>query len=156
MLPEALAGDADALRIENWRSSSGNVEKGSVYDYAPTVMKHGDLWKMWWCGADPAGRVAGDDILYAVSESPNGPFHAPWSSRPYRRVFEGSGGSGWDVLAGHARDAGHGHHRQGRSPTAPASSRGVRRARPSRSVSRSSPRTAGAPRARPTRAATAW
>ncbi|MGH3737890.1 MAG: hypothetical protein ACRDT6_20105 [Micromonosporaceae bacterium] len=86
----------ETLRIENWRSSSSNIDKGSVYDYAPTVMKHGKVWKMWWCGGDPAGNVPGDDILYAVSSSPNGPFHAPGSSRPYKRVFEGKGGSGWD------------------------------------------------------------
>ncbi|WP_164992467.1 beta-xylosidase [Streptomyces sp. L2] len=67
----------------------------SAYDYAPTVMLDG-VYKMWWCGQDPAGKVPGDDILYAESSSPDGPFHARGSTAPHQIVFEGTGNGSFD------------------------------------------------------------
>ncbi|MGH3715570.1 MAG: hypothetical protein ACRDT4_19240 [Micromonosporaceae bacterium] len=84
------------LGTENYRSSGGKIAEGSVYDYAPTIMEDGGIWRMWWCGADPNGKVRGDDILYAVSESLDGPFHVPGGSAKHQIVFEGTGTGSFD------------------------------------------------------------
>ncbi|WP_157880003.1 beta-xylosidase [Streptomyces natalensis] len=67
----------------------------SAYDYAPSVMMDG-VYKMWWCGQTPGGKVPGDDILYAESSSLNGPFHARGSSAPHQIVFDGTGTGSFD------------------------------------------------------------
>lgn len=44
--------------------------RGAVYDYAPSVMKDGATYRMWWCGG-----VAGDYVLSAEATAPGGPWH---------------------------------------------------------------------------------
>lgn len=44
----------------------GTVINKSDYDYGPTIMKDGNIYKMWWCGNPPTGE-AGDHIYYANS-----------------------------------------------------------------------------------------
>ncbi|MGW2631542.1 beta-xylosidase [Streptomyces chattanoogensis] len=83
------------LGTDSYRSSPGPVAGGSVYDYAPSVMVDG-VYKMWWCGQTPGGKVPGDDILYAESSSLNGPFHAQGSSAPHQIVFDGTGTGSFD------------------------------------------------------------
>ncbi|MGN9846939.1 hypothetical protein ACTMTI_53520 [Nonomuraea sp. H19] len=51
-------------------------------------------YRMWWCSQLPGGAVPGDDILYAESASPGGPFRAPDGGQPLR-VFDGTT-TGWD------------------------------------------------------------
>ncbi|MDX3763531.1 beta-xylosidase [Streptomyces sp. AK02-04a] len=67
----------------------------SAYDYAPTVMFDG-VYRMWWCGQAPEQKVPGDDILYAESSSPDGPFQARGSAAPHQIVFEGTGNGSFD------------------------------------------------------------
>ncbi|MYT28291.1 MULTISPECIES: beta-xylosidase [unclassified Streptomyces] len=86
---------AHTLGTDSYRSSPGSVVGGSAYDYAPSIMVDG-AYKMWWCGQAPGAKVPGDDILYAESSSPNGPFHARGSSAPHQTVFDGTGTGGFD------------------------------------------------------------
>lgn len=91
----ASSSGPPSLSADSYRSSPGAVAGGSAYDYAPAVMLDG-VYKMWWCGQDPAGHVPGDDILYAESSSLDGPFHARGSSAPHQIVFEGTGNGSFD------------------------------------------------------------
>ncbi|WP_203654923.1 hypothetical protein [Actinocatenispora rupis] len=95
----ALPAHADpaALRVENPRSSGQVVDPADTpYQYAPAVLAENGRYRMWWCSQSPAGTAPGDDILYAEADSPNGPFHAPGSDKPYQIVFQNDGGGGWD------------------------------------------------------------
>ncbi|ARF58357.1 hypothetical protein B1H19_32965 [Streptomyces gilvosporeus] len=83
------------LGTDSSRSSPGPVVGSSAYDYAPSIMVDG-VYKMWWCGQTPEGKVPGDDILYAESAGPNGPFHARDASAPHQIVFEGTGTGSFD------------------------------------------------------------
>jgi hypothetical protein len=46
------------------RGAAAIVTGGPYYDYSPTTMKDGSLYRMWWCGG-----IAGDFILYSESYS---------------------------------------------------------------------------------------
>jgi hypothetical protein len=46
------------------RGAAVAVVGGPYYDYSPTTMKDGSLYRMWWCGG-----IAGDYILYSQSSS---------------------------------------------------------------------------------------
>jgi hypothetical protein len=46
------------------RGAAAIVTGGPYYDYSPSTMKDGSLYKMWWCGG-----IAGDFILYSESYS---------------------------------------------------------------------------------------
>jgi hypothetical protein len=87
-----LATDAD-------RHSEGVVASGghsAPYNYAPSVLQVGGRYRMWWCSQLPGTPRPGDQILYADSASPNGPFAAP-SGAPGQQVF-GNSPSGFDRL----------------------------------------------------------
>jgi hypothetical protein len=79
------------------RSSSGPVvHDDGAYEYAPTVLFENGKYRMWWCSQVPSTPVRGDDVLYAESDGPDGPFHAPGSSAPYVISFHGTGGEDFD------------------------------------------------------------
>ncbi|WP_043262779.1 hypothetical protein [Streptomyces sp. CT34] len=86
---------ARTLGTDSYRSSPGPVAGSSAYDYAPSIMVDG-VYKMWWCGQAPGGKVPGDDILYAESAGPDGPFHARGSSAPHQIAFQGTGTGSFD------------------------------------------------------------
>ncbi|GAA3875214.1 beta-xylosidase [Saccharothrix violaceirubra] len=70
---------------------SGIVADGggdSPYNYGPTVLLENGRYRMWWCSQLGYAAPAGDDLLYAESTSPDGPFSAP------------GGGSAIPVLSG--------------------------------------------------------
>ncbi len=46
----------------------------TLYDYQPSVLKDGSLYRMWWCGG-----VAGDHIVYAQATTLGGPWSTPSS-----------------------------------------------------------------------------
>jgi hypothetical protein len=87
------------LRTANPRRSNGVVASGgsrAPYNYAPTVLDIGGSYRMWWCSQLPGSARPGDQILYATSASPNGPFAGP-DGAPGERVFNNSAG-GFDSL----------------------------------------------------------
>ncbi|MGH3438518.1 MAG: family 43 glycosylhydrolase [Sciscionella sp.] len=77
----------DSLRQHADVASGG---KAAPYNYAPSVMKDGGSYRMWWCSQLPGIQPAGDDILYATSHSLDGPFSAGGKSAA--AAFHGSGG----------------------------------------------------------------
>ncbi|HEX6686299.1 MAG TPA: hypothetical protein VF062_26240 [Candidatus Limnocylindrales bacterium] len=91
--PGAAAATATHMDPNTHRQSPGLVATGpETYNYAPTVMKDGKF-RMWWCGG-----INGDNILYAESDSINGPFRAP-NGADYQSVFKPTGSStGFDGL----------------------------------------------------------
>jgi len=95
--PAAQAAPA-TLHTQNARSSAGPVVAAAdtPYQYAPSVIKDGGTYRMWWCSTSPAGTAGGDDILYAEASNPDGPFHAHGSDKPYQIVFQNDGSNGWD------------------------------------------------------------
>jgi hypothetical protein len=85
------------LATSQTRQSGGVVASGgpaAPYDYAPTVMKVAGQYRMWWCSQLPSAHP-GDQILYAVSSSVDGPFSAPGA--PANEVF-GNSAAGFDSL----------------------------------------------------------
>ena len=94
----AATSVATPLATGHARTSPGVVGSGgpaAPYDYAPTVMKAGGQYRMWWCSQLPAARP-GDQILYAESASANGPFAAPGGA-PAIQVY-GNSPVGFDSL----------------------------------------------------------
>lgn len=89
----AAADVSGALPTDTYRSHPSGLISRNVYDYAPSVMADGP-YRMWWCSQLSGGTVPGDDILYAESTSPGGPFRAPGGGQPWR-VFDGTT-NGWD------------------------------------------------------------
>jgi hypothetical protein len=88
---QSLATGAD-------RQSVGVVGAGgpaAPYDYAPTVMRAGGQYRMWWCSQLPSARP-GDQILFGQAGSADGPFTAPGGA-PAVEVF-GNSASGFDAL----------------------------------------------------------
>lgn len=88
---------ATPLATSQTRQSGGVVGSGgpaAPYDYAPTVMKVAGQYRMWWCSQLPSAHP-GDQILYAVSGSIDGPFSAPGA--PAVEVF-GNSAAGFDSL----------------------------------------------------------
>jgi hypothetical protein len=82
------------LAVDHTRASDGVVAAGgadAVYNYGPTVMVDGDRTRMWWCSQYGAAAPAGDDILYADADSPDGPFRGPGGDAP-KAVFSGEPG----------------------------------------------------------------
>lgn len=80
------------------RRSGGVVAAGlnAPYNYAPTVLHTGGKYRMWWCSQLPGVARPGDQILYAESDSPDGPFAGP-SGAPADAVFGNTPG-GFDAL----------------------------------------------------------
>lgn len=96
MVAAPSAGAAETVSLDNHRGPSGTLTgPDSAYEYAPTIMYENGKYRMWYCGQDPRGRVAGDDILYAESTSLNGPFTGPGGGAP-AIVFEGRGDRSFD------------------------------------------------------------
>ncbi|MEC3980987.1 beta-xylosidase [Amycolatopsis sp. H20-H5] len=79
-----------ALGSGSARQSGGVIAAGgqdAVYNYGPSVMLDGGRTRMWWCSQYGVAQPAGDDILYAQSPSPDGPFSAAGA------VFSGAPGN---------------------------------------------------------------
>src|SRR5436309_11543539 len=58
------------LRTEGARQSPGVVAAGgpgAPYNYAPSVLRVGGRYRMWWCSQLPGAARPGDQILYADS-----------------------------------------------------------------------------------------
>lgn len=90
---------AISLGTDHGRGSAGVVASGgptAPYNYAPSVLEVGGQYRMWWCSQLPGAPRPGDQILYAVSASPNGPFAGP-DGAPADAVF-GNGPTGFDSL----------------------------------------------------------
>jgi hypothetical protein len=80
-----------ALLTDHGRHSSGTVVSGGAhapYNYAPTVLRVGGRYRVWWCSQLPGAPRSGDQILYATSQSQNGPFGMPHAAAA--RVFTNS------------------------------------------------------------------
>ncbi len=96
------AGQAEAtpapppatLSVDSPRGGDRVVASGgadSVYNYGPTVLVDGDTVRMWWCSQYGSAAPPGDDILYAVADSPDGPFTGPDGGIP-QAVLSGNPG----------------------------------------------------------------
>jgi hypothetical protein len=64
------------------RGSASPVIVRSSYDYAPSILKDGSLYRMWWCGG-----VAGDHVMYAESTSLDSGWSTPVSAFTPTYVF---------------------------------------------------------------------
>lgn len=94
---QAAEGRPSKITPSNHRAGNGPVIRDdAAYEYAPTVMFENGKYRMWECAQVPGSPVKGDDILYSESDSPDGPFHAPGSSKPYVISFHGTGGNEFD------------------------------------------------------------
>ena len=80
------------------RQSQGTVAAGggAPYNYGPTAMADGGLYRMWWCSQLGIANPPGDDILYAESRSLDSGFAGP-DGTPATPVFSGSG-TGFDAV----------------------------------------------------------
>lgn len=69
-----------ALVMQQQTIADAIIFKRALYDYAPAVIRDGNLYRLYWCGG-----VAGDFILYAESSNPRGPWHSSraWQSNSY-------------------------------------------------------------------------
>nr|WP_042197810.1 family 43 glycosylhydrolase [Kibdelosporangium sp. MJ126-NF4] len=77
-----------ALPQDNHRLDGGVVAaagENAQYNYAPSVMIDGGRVRMWWCSQLVSNPPPGDDVLYAESATPAGPFTNA------RAVFGGAG-----------------------------------------------------------------
>src|SRR5699024_11980291 len=77
--------DAVALSVGDERHSDGVVAAGAgdaVYNYAPTLLAEDGQVRMWWCSPYTSASPAGDDILYAVADDVDAPYHSPEESAP--------------------------------------------------------------------------
>ncbi|HEX4702947.1 MAG TPA: beta-xylosidase, partial [Pseudonocardiaceae bacterium] len=96
----AAAPQPIALATDHGRASGGVIASGgptAPYNYAPSVMAIGSQYRMWWCSQLPyISARPGDQILYATSTSPDGPFAAP-DGTPADEVF-GNSPTGFDSL----------------------------------------------------------
>jgi hypothetical protein len=93
------APTAISLSTDHFRGSPGVIASGgptAPYNYAPSVLEVDGQYRMWWCSQLPGAPRPGDQILYATSASPNGPFTGP-DGAPADDVF-GNGPSGFDSL----------------------------------------------------------
>lgn len=70
-LPNANFYPALSLPALNVSSSykSTVISNGDGFDFAPTVMKDGNGYKMWWCGMSPANASYIFGIYYATSNN---------------------------------------------------------------------------------------
>jgi hypothetical protein len=90
---EQPGGDASTLRLDRRRTDSRIASGGpqAPYNYAPSVLFDASGYRMWWCSQLPKAVPPGDDVVYARSESLNGPFSVPGG--PALAVFSGAGPS---------------------------------------------------------------
>ncbi|HWC82479.1 MAG TPA: beta-xylosidase [Pseudonocardiaceae bacterium] len=80
------------LHTGNSRGNTDVVASGgpdAPYNYAPSVLRVGNSYRMWWCSQLPGAARPGDEIVSATSASPDGP-------------FTGSGGAPADVQFGNS------------------------------------------------------
>ncbi|MFD1150585.1 glycoside hydrolase family protein, partial [Saccharothrix hoggarensis] len=87
------------LATDRGRQSGGVVAQGggdAPYNYAPSLILEDGRHRMWWCSQLGAAAPGGDDVLYAESASPDGPFTAPGGS-PSIPVLSGST-AGFDAI----------------------------------------------------------
>ncbi len=93
---ESVYPDVPTCWPGNFNGRGGNatvMRRGSsdpalaLYDYAPSVMKDGNTYKMWWCAG-----VAGDYILYSEASSLDGPWSSPQTALAPtgQNTFDGS------------------------------------------------------------------
>jgi hypothetical protein len=90
---------AISLVTDHGRGSSGVIASGgpaAPYNYAPSVLEIDGRYRVWWCSQLPGVPRPGDQILYATSASPNGPFTGP-DGAPADEVF-GNSPTGFDSL----------------------------------------------------------
>lgn len=82
-----------ALALDRRREHGGIASGGphAPYNYAPSVMADGGGYRMWWCSQLPGFGPAGDDILYATSDSLTRTFHGA-GGQAATPVFHGSNG----------------------------------------------------------------
>ncbi|MBB5959118.1 hypothetical protein FHS29_005738 [Saccharothrix tamanrassetensis] len=87
---------APPITADRGRQSPGVVAAGAEapYNYGPAVVSEGGRIRMWWCSQLRHADPPGDDLLYAESTGPHGPFTAPDGS-PGQPVLSGSG-TGFD------------------------------------------------------------
>jgi hypothetical protein len=88
-----------ALRTDAPRSSPGVIASGgplAPYNYAPTVLRIGGAYRMWWCSQLPGAARPGDQIVSATATSLDGPF-AGTGGAPADVVFSNSA-NGFDAL----------------------------------------------------------
>lgn len=92
--PAAAPPEPVALATDRPRQSPGVVAAGgqAPYNYGPTLLAEGGGLRMWWCSQLGHAQPPGDDLLYAQSASPDGPFGAPDGS-PGLPVLSGNPGS---------------------------------------------------------------
>ena len=64
---------------------------GPGYDYVPSITYVNGIYRMYWCGS--RANYPRDNIFYAESNTPTGPFHAKGSATPntFSVVLTGSG-----------------------------------------------------------------
>lgn len=93
--PKAAAPQlaVDAERQHDEVASGGPA---APYNYAPSVLREGGTYQMWWCSQLPGVQPPGDDILYAASPLLDGPFTAPDGS-PASVAFHGDS-DGFDAM----------------------------------------------------------
>ncbi|RKT56411.1 beta-xylosidase [Saccharothrix australiensis] len=82
---------APPVGTERGRQSPGVVAAGAEapYNYGPAVVSEGGKLRMWWCSQLRDAGPPGDDLLFAESATPDGPFTAPDGS-PGQSVLSGS------------------------------------------------------------------
>jgi hypothetical protein len=97
--PGQSTPQAISLVTDHTRGSADVIASGgpsAPYNYAPSVLEVDGQYRMWWCSQLPGVPRPGDQILYATSASPNGPFTGP-DGAPADEVF-GNGPTGFDSL----------------------------------------------------------
>jgi hypothetical protein len=75
------------------------VNQTWAYDYAPTVLKIGSVYRAWWCGVGPAGR--NDYIWYSETKDFDGAWSQPksvFSASPSPSAFDGQHTCDPDVI----------------------------------------------------------
>ncbi|RRO18428.1 beta-xylosidase [Saccharopolyspora rhizosphaerae] len=60
------------------------------YNYGPSVLAEDGRYRAWWCSQLPGVGPAGDDVLHASADSPDGPFAE--GAAPAVPVFSGEQG----------------------------------------------------------------
>lgn len=81
-----------ALGTDRGRASRGVVAAGgrdAPYNYAPTLVRGGGAFRMWWCSQLGVAAPAGDDILLAETTDLGKPFRGP-DGTGGQVVFSGS------------------------------------------------------------------
>lgn len=82
------------LTVGGFRESGTVVASGgsaAPYNYGPAALRDGAQYRLWWCSQLPGAGPPGDDILYASSSSPSGPYGVPGAAAA--AVFSGRPGA---------------------------------------------------------------